>query len=289
MNIFSFEPLSAAGLLAGAFLYAASVRRLSDKGRSWSRPRSVAYFAGLFVLAIATQSPIAANDDTYFSVHVVQHLLLNMAGPILLCLGAPITLFLQAANRNIQSKMLHVLHHPVIKVVTFPAVSWLIFVVTLFVLYYSGLYELSLNNRWFHDLVHIHFILAGFLFFSPVVAIDPHPWRMPHGARLLYVGLTLPAHAFLALALISANTPLAADFYMRHTGRSLDQILFDQKLGAGIMWVSGDFIAISVVAVVALAWAKQEDRAATREDRAVDLRLAQEEALEKGLELPTTR
>jgi putative copper resistance protein D len=266
----TIEPIPAIGLLATSLLYLAGIHRLRAKGRSWSWKRWIPYACGVLCLAIATESPLASKDTELFSAHVFQHLLLSMAGPALLCMGAPLTLWLQAANRPTQVRILDVLHSRFVRFVSFPLVSWAIFVSTLFVLYFSPLYDLSLRNPVFHDFVHLHFIVAGFLFFAPVVAIDPHPNRMPHGARLLYVALTLPAHAFLALALLSASTPLAVDWYMTMTGRTFDQILQDQKVGSAIMWVAGDMIAIFTVGVVATQWARDDDRVSAREDRFVD-------------------
>lgn len=264
------EPTAIIGIAALGVLYAYGVRRLGDKGRRWSKWRSAAFGGGLFMLAVATTSPLAAQDTRLFSAHVVQHLLLSMAGPALLSLSAPITLLLQASNRGVQSGVLKVLHSPPVKVITFPVTTLGIFVGTLFVLYFSPLYELSLRNQFAHELMHIHFVAAGFLFFSAISNIDPHPWRMPHGARMLMTGLTLPAHAFLALALLSATSPLAGEFYTSTTGRTLAQVLTDQKMGAGIMWVAGDMLSITAVAIIVLQWAKQDERSASREDAYVD-------------------
>jgi putative membrane protein len=266
----TFEPIPAVGLLAGILLYVAGVHRLRSRGRSWSWKRWLPYAGGILCLAIATESPLAAKDTEVFSAHVFQHLLLSMAGPALLCMGAPLTLWLQAASRPTQTRLLGLLHSRYVRFITFPIVSWGIFVSTLFVLYFSPLYELSLRNPFFHDFVHLHFIVAGFLFFAPVVAIDPHPHRLPHGARLLYVALTLPAHAFLALALLSASTPLAVDWYLEATGRSFDAIMQDQKYGSAVMWVTGDLIAIFTVGVVATQWARDDERVSAREDRFMD-------------------
>jgi cytochrome c oxidase assembly factor CtaG len=268
MNI---EPIPAAGLLATTLVYVAGMRRLRAKGRSWSWKRWVPYFAGVLCIGIATESPLASLDTKDFAHHVDQHLLLSMAGPALLCMGAPLTLWLQAASRPAQVRLLSILHSRIVRFITFPVVSWCIFVFTLYILYFSPLYELSLRNSVFHDFVHIHFILAGFIFFAPVVAIDPHPHRVPHGARLLYVALTLPAHAFLALALLTASIPLAHGFYLETTGRTLDQILSNQKLGAAIMWVASDMVAIFTVGVVANQWYADDQRVSAREDRELEL------------------
>jgi putative membrane protein len=267
----TFEPLATIGILGGALGYLWCVQQLRAKGRLWPKQRTAAFMGGLAIIAIGALSPLAAYDTKLFSAHVVQHLLFSMFAAPLLCLGAPITLWLQATTRSVQRKTLSVLHSRVARVVTFPVTSWMIFAGTLFILYFSGLYQLTLENRLAHDVLHMHFVASGFLFFSAVVAIDPHPWRMPHGGRMLYVGLTLPVHAFLALALMSATSPVAGDFYALTTGREMADILSDQKLGAAIMWITGDLLAISAVAIVVLQWVKADERSASREDRAQEL------------------
>lgn len=261
------EPIPLFGLALVATSYAWGVYRLALRGRTWSRWRTIPFAAGLLCVFVATQTEIAYRDTESFSLHVVQHLLLAMAAPPLLALGAPITLWLQSAPRRFTTFLLSLLHSRYARVVSFPLVTWLLFVGTLFVLYFSPLYGISLSNRVFHDFVHVHYVLAGFLFFSPVVAIDPYPWRMHHGARLLYVGLTLPAHAFLALALMSSQTPLALDWYLSVTKLDAAALLQNQKLGAAIMWIASDLIAIGIVGIVATLWAKADERDAQREDR----------------------
>lgn len=270
VGTWTFEPLPIFAIAASGLLYAAGVHRLANRGRRWQRHRTTFFFSGLAALAVATLSPIAAEDTRLFSAHVVQHLLMAMIAPPLMLLGAPITLCLQAAKRPTQERVLKVLHSRFVRVISWPITSWMIFVGTLFVLYFSSLYELSLRNVVFHEFVHAHFIFAGFLFFAPIVAIDPHPYRMPHGARLLYMGLTLPAHAFLALALMSATTPLAVDWYMQMTGKTLQAVMQDQKVGAAIMWISGDLLSIMTVGIVVTQWVRDDERSAAREDRFVD-------------------
>ncbi len=266
----NLEPLPAIGLLATGLFYAFGVERLRGRRRSWPITRSISFWLGLGVIAIATQSPLAGQDVRLFSAHMAQHLLLALIAPPLLCLGAPITLFLQAASRPWQQGAVRVLHSRAVRVLTFPVTSWMIYTGTLFILYFSGLYELSLHNRVVHDLVHLHFLVAGFLYFSAVVAIDPHPWRMPHGLRMLYVGLQLPAHAFLALALISGTKPIAGYWYVTTTGRDVATILTDQKLGAAIMWIAGDFLSVVWIGIIVMQWVREDERAQAREDRAVD-------------------
>ena len=71
---------------------------------------------------VPTQSGIARHEDARMWVHMVQHVLLGMAVPLLLVLSAPLTLALQAANpptratlrRGLRSRPAHVVVHPVV-------------------------------------------------------------------------------------------------------------------------------------------------------------------------------
>ena len=156
---------------------------------------------------------MAAYDTTLFSAHVGQHVLIGVVAPFFMALGAPITLALQASSRATQVRLLGLLHSRPVKALTHPVVAFALFGLTLFVLYFSPLYELSLRNDFVHELVHVHFLLVGSIFFWAVIGLDPIAWRIPYSFRLLLVLLTVPFHAFLGLALYSSNTPLAADFY----------------------------------------------------------------------------
>ncbi|MEN3316124.1 MAG: hypothetical protein V7605_2358 [Acidimicrobiaceae bacterium] len=255
----SLAPVPLLGVAALVCAYGVGIRRLRDMGRHWPRARTVAFMAGCGVVTVALESGLAAYDDRYFSFHVGEHLLLSMVGPPLLALGAPVTLALQAGSRRTQRRLLRVLHSRPMTILTHPLVAWVLFAGSMFALYFSNLYALSLRNPAVHDLVHVHFLVVGVLFFWPVVGLDPTAWRLNHGLRLLYVFVALPFHAFLGIALLSGNEPLFA----AHT-------LSDQHAGAGILWAVGDLLSLATVAVVLTQWKAHEDRESIREDRRLD-------------------
>lgn len=275
----SLDPVPLALSLVAGALYLAGVRRLSARGRKWRPSRSVAFGGGLLVLIIGTQSGLAAYDTVLFSAHGVQHLLLGMVGPILLILGAPMTLALQAAHRPTQRWLIGLFKHPVVRFLTHPVTAWLLFGSTMFGLYVTGLYELSLRNGMVHGWVHLHFVAVGCLFAEAVIGLDPG-WRVGRGtslgypARLLLVLLLVPFHAVLGLALLSADQPLAADWYLglgRTWGASP---LADQRTGAAIMWGVGDLVGVVLAGIVLYQWMRADERQARRLDAADDARLA---------------
>lgn len=251
-----FEPAAAATILLGGWWYLAATHRLAARGRQWPRRRRAAYLSALAVATLATQTGIATYDSTSFTTHVVQHVLLGMVVPVLLALGAPITLALQSAPRGLQRRLLAILHSPVVGVVTHPLTAWALFGGSMFALYFSRLYALSLHNTVLHDAIHLDFVLAGCLFFWPIVGLDPIPHRLPFGARLVYVLVALPFHTVLGLALLTQTELLAP-------GLSLA----DQRAGAAILWSAGEVMGLAAMLIVVAQWMNAEEREAVREDR----------------------
>jgi putative copper resistance protein D len=269
----SLDPLFVLTVLA-AVLYFGGVRRLAARGREWPIGRSVSFAAGLVLVLIATQSGIAAYDRVLFSLHVVQHLMIGMLAPIFLVLGAPVTLALQACHRPAQERWLAALRSRPLGMVTHPLVVWVLFGGTLVVLYFTGLYELSLRNPWVHAGVHAHFLVVGCLFMAYVVGVDPMPRSLGYGARLLFVAVVLPFHAFLGVALLGTNTVLAKDWYAQVSRPWLSSALSDQRLGAGILWGFGELFGLVALAIVLYQWMRHDEREAIRIDRRLDAEAA---------------
>lgn len=270
MNVltdWTLDPLPLAlGVGAGA-LYLGGVRRLRARGRHWSSGRTTSFLAGIGLLLLATQSFVGRYDDALFSLHVVQHVLLGIAGPFFLALGAPVTLALQASRRGAQVNLLKMVNSRPARALTHPVVAFALFTATLFLLYFSPIYELSLRNGVVHGWVHVHFVVVGSLFFWVTIGLDPVARRVPFGARLLLVVLTVPFHAFLGLILISGPHPLAESYYASIARPVAVSPLADQHTGAGVMWVVGDLVGLTAGYVVAQQWWSHEERRAARLDR----------------------
>jgi cytochrome c oxidase assembly factor CtaG len=270
----SFNPLVTVGLLAVAIAYLQARRRLVADGVAWPARRTAYFLCGVGALAVALLSPIEAYDTVLFSVHVTQHMLLTMIAAPLLALGAPVTLALRVARGRTRRRMTRVLHSPPLRVIGHPLVAWVLFTLSLYALYFSPLFDLSLRNPLVHDLVHLHFLAVGLLFWWPLVGLDPSRWRLPHIARLLFVFLMIPFHAFLGVAIMNSGRVLAPalESFQRSWGPTP---LADQQVGGAILWGAGDLIALVAVLGILISWASYEEKVvAVREDR----RLARERA-----------
>ena len=266
-------PFVLAVWVAGAYLV--GVMLLRRRGDRWSWGRTAAFLVGMGAFALATMSGLAAYDTTLLSAHMVQHMVLSMVVPLSLALGAPVTLALRTLPRRPRGWLLAVLHSRVARVLSFPPLTLLLYVVSPWALYYSGWYRASLESLWVHEAMHVHLVLVGALFFWPLMGVDPVPGRVSHPFRVLLVVLTLPFHAFLGVTIMGQQELLGGDWYPRlHDGPMgawLPDPLDDQHLAGGILWGSGDLIGLVFFAVLFTQWVRSSMREAVREDRRLDL------------------
>jgi putative copper resistance protein D len=256
--------------VAVAWCYVVGVRRLAARGRRWPAARTASFLGGTAVVVVATQTGIARYDTVLFSDHVAQHVLLGMLAPVLFACGAPITLALQASRHSAKLVLRRALDAPVVHALTHPLTATVLFGATLFGLYFTPLYELSLRNGVVHGWIHVHFVIVGVLFAEAVVGLDLNRHRTSYPARLGLVLATVPFHAFLGVALLSSTTVIGADWYAA-TGRTWGaSSLSDQRTGAGILWAAGELFGLGLGAVVLARWMAHSDREARRHDRILD-------------------
>ncbi|BCJ63455.1 hypothetical protein GCM10009779_60570 [Polymorphospora rubra] len=266
----------ALGLVLAAGLYLYGVHRLRLRGDRWPVARTVLFIGpGLGGIAAVTLSGLHAYDTTLLSVHMVQHMVLSMIAPIFLALGAPVTLALRTLGAGPRRRLLAVVHSRLARVVAHPLFAFGLFVVNPFVLYFTGLYRVTLENAFVHEVVHVHFILTGCLFFWPLIGLDPLPGRWPYPGRALLMVLSVPFHTVLGLTIMQSSTLFGGDWYPSLQLAWADPWT-DQKIAGGILWAGGEFVSVTMLAVLVVQWMRQSEREARRMDRELDRQEARE-------------
>ncbi|HVA75244.1 MAG TPA: cytochrome c oxidase assembly protein [Acidimicrobiales bacterium] len=251
----TFDPIPTVVIALTLGWYLWSVRRLARRGRRWPLGRTVAFVLGELFLAVGLISGMDAHDGI-FEIHTIQHIFISMLAPVLFAFSAPITLALQASHRSVQTAILKVLHSPVGRIASNPIFTWAFYGASIFGLYFTSLYAITLRNQTVHDLVHLHLIVAGCLFWWPAVAVDPLPKRMSYGVRIAYLMLAMPFHTILGMALDSQTTRIAPT-----------TTLGDLHAGGGLMWIAGEALGLIGTIAVFLQWLRADERAARRNDR----------------------
>jgi cytochrome c oxidase assembly factor CtaG len=280
-------------ILLTAGLYLWGVLRMRRRGDRWPLGRTAAFLAGMVAAAMATVSGLGTYDDTLLSVHMAQHMILSMLVPLAMALGAPITLALRTLPRRPRRWLLSALHSRAARVLSFPPLSFTLFVVTPWALYFSGWYAATLHHDLLHEMTHLHMVLVGSLFFWPLMGVDPLPGRIGYPFRVLLTVLTLPFHAFMGVTIMAQDRLIGGDWYPElHHGPMrawLPDPHADQHLAGGVLWSAGDAIGIVFFAVLFAQWVRSSLAEAKREDRRLDLLDAREARASRTATAPAAR
>ena len=260
-----------------AGLYLLGVWRLHERGDRWPVVRTLSFVGpGMGGLFFATSSGLGAYDTALLSVHMVQHMALSMVVPLFLALGAPVTLMLRTLPATPRRWLLALLHSRLAAVLSFAPLTFLLFVISPWALYFSGWYDASLRSVFVHEMMHLHLVAVGSLFFWPLVGLDPVPGRLAYPFRLLLVVLTLPFHAFLGVTIMSQEALIGGSWYRALPMGWLPDPAADQHLAGGILWGTGDLVGLLFLTVLFVQWVRSSMREAVREDRRLDRLEAQE-------------
>lgn len=260
----------------GAGIYLWGVYALRRRGDAWPWPRTLSFVVGgVGSFYFATSSGLAAYDTILLSAHMVQHMILTMMTPLFLALGAPVTLALRVLPAAPRKWLLRVLHSWLARILTFAPLTLALFVLSPWALYFTSWYDASLRSTYVHEMMHIHLVLVGSLFFWPLLGIDPVPGRVAYPFRMLLILLTLPFHAFLGVTIMNSTQLLAEDWYasLREgpMGAWLPTVAAEQHLAGGILWGSGDLVGLLLFLILFTQWVRSSMREAAREDRRLDL------------------
>jgi putative copper resistance protein D len=266
-----FLGVSAVVLAAG---YLAGVIRLRRRGDQWPPGRLISWLAGCAALVFVTGSGVRAYGSAMFSVHMGEHMALNMFIPIFLVLGAPVTLALRALHPagagqppGPREWLLRMVHSPITGFLSHPVTAFVLFVGSLYAVYFTPLFNTLVRYHWGHEFMTVHFLLTGYLFFWGIIGIDPGPRRLPFAGRLGLLFAVMPFHAFFGVATMTMTTTIGGDFYRNIQLPWLKSIIEDQNLGGAIAWGSSELPVIVVVVALIAQWARQDRRTAKRSDR----------------------
>jgi putative copper resistance protein D len=272
-----FDLIFGTAAIIFAALYVAAVLRLRRRGDSWPPGRTAAWLLGCLTLLFVTSSGVGRYMPAMFSMHMVAHMALSMLIPILLVLGAPVSLALRAlpaAGRDdppgMREWLLAALHSHYSRFITHPVVATVLFVAGFYGLYFSSLFDAAVGSHAGHLAMNVHFLLSGYVFYWIVIGVDPTPRPIPPLAKVGVVFASLPLHAFFGVVMMDTRRILGADYY-RSLGLGWHtDLMGDQRLGGGIAWAAGEVPLVIVMLALLIQWARSDERTARRLDRAAD-------------------
>lgn len=240
------ELISAAAALLVVVAYLSAAGRLRRRGDAWPRRRDVSFGAGGVAMAWVAAGTLPGGP---FTVHMVQHMVVGMAAPLLLASARPLTLALRSLGHGRARRgLLACAHSPVLGALALPPLAALLDVGGLWLLYRTELFVVMQDSPLLCLLVHAHLLAAGLLFTASVCQLDPvrRQWSVAvRGATLLGAGAV---HAVLAKTLYAVPPP--------GTGFAVA----DLHSGARLMYYGGDLVEAALAVVLGLGWFRARRR-----------------------------
>jgi putative membrane protein/putative copper resistance protein D len=272
----SADPFFLVACLVGLGLYGWGVVRLARRGDKWSVGRSIAFVLGVLTVMLVMCTKLNDYGMVMFSVHMVQHMVISMLSPILILLGAPITLALRAlpvaatrGNKGPRELLLMFLHSRYMRIITHPAFTIPLFIASLYALYFSPIFDFLMGSKTGHIAMMCHFLAVGLVFFWPIMGVDPGPHRPGYLMRMLELFAGMPFHAFFGIALMMASEPMVDTYKNPPASLGIDA-LADQSAAGGIAWAFSEIPSVLVLLALLFQWYNSEQRQAKRLDRAAD-------------------
>ncbi|MEV5709803.1 cytochrome c oxidase assembly protein [Actinoallomurus sp. NPDC052274] len=265
----TFAPLSMVIILGAGAVYLASVHQVRRDGE-WPVGRTAWFLSGLVLWAVCVCSFIGVYERVLFTARAAQVTLLLTVVPLLLALGAPVTLLAEALPPRRRERLRAALRGRLSRALMFPLVSTVMLIAPPWLLYFTPWYELTLRSGVFNALLPVELVIFGSLYFWPRLQLDPVAREYPH---LVGFGITFSEVIFdgaLGLLLIFGHRLIAASYYAglhRTWGPSLRQ---DQVWGGGTLWVLGDIAGLPFLAALGVRMFRQDRRAQIEVDRRLD-------------------
>ena len=254
LSSWEVPPFLIAGLLLTAGLYVRGWTKLRLlRARRFPAWRLSAFLGGLASIGIAAASPLDTFSGLLLTAHMAQHLLFMVVAPPLLLLGAPYAPILRGLPRPFVREGLgpflaarsvkrlgRTLTHPWVGLTAMAAAMWSWHV--------PAAYELALRAPFWHEVEHASFLLAGTLFWWPVVRPWPSRARWPEWSIPLYLLAGDIQNTIVAAILVFSDRVLYPTYAAvpRLFGLSA---LEDQALAGALMWVPGSLAFLVPAAV----------------------------------------
>lgn len=225
-------------------IYILAVVLSNRKKKTWPGYRMVAWSFGILCALLSLVGPIADLSHTDFSAHMIGHVLLGMLAPLLMALGAPVTLLLRTISIPTARKLTKILRNSrPLHFVQHPVVASILNIGGLWVLYTTDLFLMMHENMLLYVIIHTYIFLAGYVFTISIIYVDVTPFRKSYLYRTVVFVLALAGHSVLS-KYIYANPP---------TGVPIDQA----ELGSMIMYYGGDTVEVGLLIILFYQWYKK--------------------------------
>jgi cytochrome c oxidase assembly factor CtaG len=258
---FTFAPIVLIALAAYGYVYTKRWRTAHREGgdRAAPRWRLLLWWLGILALFVALISPLDRLGEQFATAHMIQHLLLADAVPILLTVALT-KWILRPVTRHVHriERAAGPFGHPAFGVIAYVGAMWLWHV--------PALYDAALEHSMVHVLEHLSFAAAGLLYWWHLLSPIRSRLRLGGIGPILYMGSTKILVGFLGVLLTFSGTVLFG-FYETGGTRWGRSALDDQHVAGLVMALEQSLVmgvALAYLFFRRLSESEAEDQRAER-------------------------
>ena len=250
--------MSRVSVSLAAWFYVRGLARSARIRGTVSVWRQALFFAGLTCILAATNAPLASLGHSLFSVHQVEHLLLRLAGPLLIAVSQPWRLLQAGLNRRWRRYLGALGKSIALRFLAHPVTATAALITSLFIWQIPVLYGLAQRIAAIEVFAHFAMVLAGIWYFGMLFDPRDPPEGARRGARLISGFAVIVSNIFLGSLTTLKEVSLYASYQTAGTG-FLDP-LSDETMGGYTIWVPSSMLMIAAIILVMNGWNAAEVR-----------------------------
>lgn len=256
-EILGFHPhydvvLTLGGLaLAYRYLTTRIARKVLPAGtEAATRRQQSQFYGGLALMFLVSSWPIHdIGEQSLFTFHMIEHLVIALLGAPLLLLGVPRWLagFLIHKPREVQ----------LLKAASHPVVGFAFFNLVLAGLHWPQIVDLMVTVPWIHFAVHATLFTSAILMWMPVISPHPAVARLKPPGAMMYLFAQSLVPTIPSAFLIFGNTPMYRHYAEAPKLWGWDPMT-DQAVAGVLMKLGGGFLLWGIITVIWFRWYQQE-------------------------------
>ncbi len=217
--------------------------------------RLASFLSGLALLWTVVGSPMDGFADALLTMHMVEHLLLMSAIPMLLLYGLPVVPML----RGLPGPVVRWVVAPLVRIralrrmlqwLVTPVVAWLAMNVAYLAWHVPAAYNFALENEPAHDAEHLCFLFTSLMFWWYIFRPWPAKERPDDWGMLIFLAMGDVVMTMLSAFLAFCDRPVYS-YYVDNLNPFHIPVLQDQVMGAVVMWVIGSFAYLAPAMIIA--------------------------------------
>lgn len=234
--------LEAAVLMLGLYLLARRSAGAASSVRAW---RVGCWVAGVVLMWVFVASAIGTYAMAVFWMHMVLHLLLIMVVPMLLVLGHPLTVLVEAFHGPARERVERVLRSWPVTVLTHQATGVLLYTAVIIGTHLTGFMDQMAQHAWLMSAEQVLYVVAGYLFLLPLLGEEPTRPDPPYLSRIALLVAAMIPDTLVGIVLLQTSTVPFPVMMGMHPTWAPDP-LRDVHTAGGLMWAAGDGLMMAI-------------------------------------------